>query len=67
MGCLEKKSFTKPDEIHTLASVKTETVSIGGIPVAKITFEPGWKSKHEESSEGNKVLSDASLRVSGEG
>ena len=49
MGRLEKKSFTKPDEVHTSASAKTETVSIGDVPVAKITFEPGWKSKHEES------------------
>lgn len=49
---MEKKSFTKPDEIHTSASAKTETVSIGGIPVAKITFEPVWKSKRKKSSEG---------------
>ncbi len=50
MGRLEKKSFTNPDEVHTSASAKTETISIGGVPVAKITFEPGWKSKLDEST-----------------
>ncbi|MCL4436727.1 MAG: cupin domain-containing protein [Thaumarchaeota archaeon] len=51
MDRLEKKSFTKPDEVHTSVSTKTETVSLGGVPVAKITFEPGWKSKRQGATE----------------
>lgn len=52
IGGLQKKSFNRPDDVHTSPNVRTETVDLGGVQVAKITFEPGWKSKHDKSSEG---------------
>ncbi|MCL5318800.1 MAG: cupin domain-containing protein [Thaumarchaeota archaeon] len=43
MGRLEKKSFSRPDEVRTPPNQKIETVSIGGKQVSKVTFKPGWK------------------------
>lgn len=43
MGRLEKKSFSRPDEVRTPPNQKIEIVSIGGRQVSKMTFEPRWK------------------------
>ncbi len=43
MGRLEKKSFSKPDEVQTpKPGTRVEIVRIGGKEVSKFTWMPGW-------------------------
>jgi Cupin domain len=44
MASIEVKSFDSPDETRPFEGKgQAEVVEIGGRPVAKGTFEPGWK------------------------
>jgi len=40
---MEKKNFSKPDEIRALPKTKLEIVTLAGSQLMKSTFEPGWK------------------------
>jgi quercetin dioxygenase-like cupin family protein len=48
MATLDAKGFDRPDETRPLSGKgKVEVVNIGGTPVMRGTFEPGWKwSEH---------------------
>ena len=43
MGRLEKKSFSRPDEVQTPSHTKVEIVRIGGREVKRVTYQPGWR------------------------
>lgn len=36
------KSFAEPDESRPFPHGRSDTVSLGGTTVARLTFEPGW-------------------------
>jgi quercetin dioxygenase-like cupin family protein len=41
------KRFEKPDEVRIMEKGKFELVHIGGMTIARATYEPGWKwSEH---------------------
>jgi hypothetical protein len=40
---MEKKSFSKPEEIRTFAKGVVELVSIGDITFGRATLQPGWR------------------------
>ena len=48
MAGIEKKTFDKPDETRPFkAKGRSEIVTVGGLAVARGTFEPGWRwSEH---------------------
>ncbi|HEY7126931.1 MAG TPA: cupin domain-containing protein [Ktedonobacterales bacterium] len=47
MATFQKKSFTTPDEKRTTPRATTEIVKLGDKPVARVTYEPGWRwSEH---------------------
>jgi len=47
MAKLQKKNFNAPDETRTPENTTIEVVTVGGKPVMKATFQPGWKwSEH---------------------
>jgi quercetin dioxygenase-like cupin family protein len=37
------KRFEQPDEIREFAKGKLELVRLGGLTIARATYEPGWK------------------------
>jgi quercetin dioxygenase-like cupin family protein len=37
------KRFEEPDEIREFAKGKLELVRLGGLTIARATYEPGWK------------------------
>ena len=44
MGSIEVKSFDKPDETRPFADKgMADVVSVAGKPIARGTFEPGWR------------------------
>ena len=47
------KSFDAPDEVRVMEKGKFELVHLGGITVARATYDPGWKwSEHVGPSVG---------------
>ncbi|MDE2483132.1 MAG: cupin domain-containing protein [bacterium] len=40
---IERKNFSKPDEVRTFPKGRIEIVNVGGEAVARAIFEPGWK------------------------
>ena len=40
---IERKNFSKPDEVRTFPKGRIEIVNVGGEAVARSIFEPGWK------------------------
>lgn len=40
---LEMKDFATPDEKRTPSRTTMEIVTVGGQPVARITYAPGWR------------------------
>jgi len=40
---MQKKSFNKPDSTMNPPKTKGEVVQVGGVTLARNTFEPGWK------------------------
>ena len=47
MKTMERKSFSKPDEVRTFEKGKLELLKIGGGVVGRLTLEPEWRwSKH---------------------
>jgi mannose-6-phosphate isomerase-like protein (cupin superfamily) len=40
---LQKKNFSKPDEVRTFEKGKVELITIGDVTFGKGTFQPGWK------------------------
>ena len=44
---LQKKNFSKPDEIQSPPCVRVENIRIGDMTISKQTYQPGWQwSKH---------------------
>ena len=43
MAGVIKKSFDSPDESRTPDKTEIHVVDLGGLKVAQITFEPGWR------------------------
>ena len=43
MTTVEKKSLKQPDETKKLQKAKKESVAVGGVTIARITAEPGWR------------------------
>jgi hypothetical protein len=39
----EHKSFVKPDEIREFPNGRAEMLTLGGSPVGRLVFEPGWR------------------------
>jgi hypothetical protein len=39
----EHKGFAAPDEIREFPNGRAEIITIGGGPVGRMTFEPGWR------------------------
>jgi hypothetical protein len=39
----EHKSFSKPDEVRAFPNGRAEIVNLGGSPVGRLVFEPGWR------------------------
>ncbi|HIF05499.1 MAG TPA: cupin [Gemmatimonadetes bacterium] len=37
------KAFENPDEVRTFPKGRFELVRIGGMPIGRATYEPGWK------------------------
>lgn len=47
MATLQKKSFTTPDETHTLPKCRVDIVTFGDMSIDRGIIEPGWKwSEH---------------------
>jgi hypothetical protein len=47
MASIEKRSFTKPDEVREFPKGKLELVKIGEDTIGRLTLMPGWKwSEH---------------------
>jgi hypothetical protein len=47
MASILVKGFARPDEVREFEKGKIELLDIGGVKVARATFEPGWKwSQH---------------------
>jgi quercetin dioxygenase-like cupin family protein len=43
----EHRAFAEPDEVRTFGNGKAEIVKIGGAPIGRLVFEPGWRwSEH---------------------
>jgi uncharacterized protein YjlB len=43
MGDTINKSFDAPEETRSMDKGKVEVVNLGGSPVMRATFQPGWK------------------------
>ncbi len=43
MSPIEKKTFSRPDEIRTFEKGKLELVTLGGVTFGRATLMPGWK------------------------
>ena len=44
MAGLEAKSFDRPDETRQFAGKgQAEVINVGGMAIARATFEPGWR------------------------
>jgi hypothetical protein len=43
MSPMQKRTFSKPDEIRTSEKGKVELVTLGGITIGRVTLQPGWK------------------------
>ena len=39
----ELKNFGKPDEVRTFPHGRVELIHIGGAPIGRAIFEPGWR------------------------
>ena len=39
----EHKSFSSPDELREFPNGRAEIVNLGGSPVGRLVFEPGWR------------------------
>jgi hypothetical protein len=39
----EHKTFGKPDEVREFPNGRAEIVNLGGAPVGRLVFEPGWR------------------------
>jgi len=39
----EHKSFAKPDEVREFGHGHAEILALGGSPVGRLVFEPGWR------------------------
>ena len=39
----EHRSFTKPDEVREFPNGRAEILNLGGSPVGRLIFEPGWR------------------------
>ena len=39
----EHKSFAKPDEVRKFGHGHAEILALGGSPVGRLVFEPGWR------------------------
>jgi mannose-6-phosphate isomerase-like protein (cupin superfamily) len=47
MATISKKSFDQPDEIQAHEKLKSETITMDGLKIQRVTTEPGWRwSKH---------------------
>jgi hypothetical protein len=43
----EHRSFAKPDEVREFPHGRAEIVNLGGQPIGRLTFEPGWRWSHD--------------------
>jgi hypothetical protein len=43
MAGIEVRGFDSPDESRTPEKTRVDVVRMGGVAVARMTFEPGWK------------------------
>ena len=39
----EHKTFSQPDEVREFPKGRAEIVNLGGAPVGRLVFEPGWR------------------------
>ncbi len=39
----EHKSFGRPDEVREFTHGRAEIVNLGGAPIGRLIFEPGWR------------------------
>lgn len=47
MANLQKKSFDKPDATQSFEKLKTDSLTLDGITLTRVTWQPGWQwSKH---------------------
>lgn len=47
MPRMERKSLNQPEEVNKPEKLKMEGVTVRGLPIRRITVEPGWQwSKH---------------------
>ena len=47
MSTFQKKSFNAPEETRTPTNARVELVKFGDMPVARVSYGPGWKwSEH---------------------
>ncbi len=50
------KRFDKPDEVRTFTKGKLEIINIGGMPLGRATYDPGWVWKeHVGKISGTKL------------
>lgn len=40
---VDKKNFDAPDELRTFDKGRSEIVEVGGVTMARMVFEPGWR------------------------
>ena len=43
MHATEHKSFAKPEEVRDFLHGRAEILTLGGSPVGRLVFEPGWR------------------------
>jgi len=43
MSTFQKKSFNAPEETRTPTNARVELVKFGDMPVARVSYGPGWK------------------------
>ncbi len=43
MATVEKKNPDRPDETIELEKAKRESVTVGGVTIARMTAQPGWR------------------------
>ncbi len=39
----ELKSFDKPDDVREFPKGRLELITVGGAPIGRAVFEPGWR------------------------
>jgi quercetin dioxygenase-like cupin family protein len=55
MATIEKRSLDQPKETKKLEKAKMESVAVGGVTIARVTAEPGWRwSKSQGLKAGTK-------------